>query len=74
MLDVLETILQFLQGACYGVYTAVSALSDGIDFIVLAIPYALNFINSFHGHSLFTSCFTLCIGLGVIKFLYPGGD
>lgn len=74
MLDVLETILEFLQGTCYGVYTIVSAFSDGVDFIVLAIPYALNFVSSFSGHGLFTSCFTLCLGLGLIKFLYPGGD
>lgn len=74
MLDVLQTILEFLQGICYGTYTVVSALSDGVDFVLLGIPYSLNFINSIHGHSLFTSSFTLCLGLGLIKALYPGGD
>lgn len=74
MLDILATILEFLQGVCYAAYTAGHALADGVRFILTAVPYAIGTVGAIGSHPLFGACFSLCVGLGTIKFFKPGGD
>lgn len=72
MLDVLETIFEFLQGLAYAGYTSASALSDGVDFLFSAVPYVTNFLSV--GHTGFiSSCCLLLVGLGIIRLLWVGG-
>lgn len=74
MLDTLMEIFDFLQGTAYFIYTIVSAGDDCISFFLQAIPFISTFFTSNFGSSLFSTCASLCIGLGVIKFLYPGAE
>lgn len=75
MLDTLNTILEFLQGTCYSVYTLASAIKSGIDFIIVAVPHANNFINSvFEFQPLFSAPCLACLALGVLRFFWVGGD
>lgn len=74
MLDTLQTILEFLQGICYSAYTLADALKSGIDFLLTAVPYSTNFIHSAFAHPLFSAPCLACLGLGVLRFFWVGGD
>lgn len=72
MLDVLETIFEFLQGLAYSGYTIASALSDGVDFLYSAIPFARNFVSYSHT-GFISSCCLVLLGLGLIRLIWVGG-
>lgn len=74
MLDTLQTILEFLQGLCYSSYSLACALKHGVDFLLNAVPYCNTFINSAFVVPLFSAPCLACLGLGLLRFFWVGGD
>lgn len=75
MLDAVLEIFDFLQGTAYFVYTIVSAADDIIKFFLGAIPFINDFFTgNFQTGGILSICASLCIGLGLVKFLYPGAE
>lgn len=73
MLDTLQTILEFLNGICYGAYTIADTIKQGVDFVVYGVPYMSNFFHSLHLHPFFSAPMFACLGLGVLRFFWIGG-
>lgn len=74
MLDAVLEIFDFLQGTAYFVYTIVSAADDIISFLLGAIPFIADFLTFNFPVSIYSISMYLCLGLGLIKFLYPGAE
>lgn len=74
MLDAILEIFQFLQGTSFFVFSIVSAADDVVDFFLAALPFVFDFVIDGFGESLFSTCMVICLGLGTVKFLYPGAD